>query len=157
MRDTGTVYNCLPGQHDDLAISLAMLVWAADHPHFKGFWLQPIEDRYRPRPAAAAGKPVESLCLTIQQHGAALLLTPPNQILPRGHSSLLDYLPLRLPRLATAAAWAEPAAVSRNVGVIRSQRLRFGAAAGRSRAPGIDVGLFSPVVKKDSHLRLYLQ
>jgi hypothetical protein len=31
-RDSGTVYTCAPGQHDDLGISLAMLVWAARHP-----------------------------------------------------------------------------------------------------------------------------
>jgi len=31
-RDTGTVYRCLPGHHDDLGISCAMLAWAARHP-----------------------------------------------------------------------------------------------------------------------------
>ena len=74
-------------------------------------------------------------------------LTPPNQILPRGHCPLLEYLPLRLPQHATGVSRARPA-VSRNVGVIRSQRLRFGAAVGRSRAPGTDVGLFSPCRKE---------
>src|SRR3954468_2308761 len=33
IRDSGTVYTCASGQHDDLGISLAMLVWAAGHPH----------------------------------------------------------------------------------------------------------------------------
>jgi hypothetical protein len=28
-RDTGVVYTCPPGQHDDLGISIAMLAWAA--------------------------------------------------------------------------------------------------------------------------------
>jgi hypothetical protein len=29
MRESGIVYTCLPGQHDDLGISCAMLAWAA--------------------------------------------------------------------------------------------------------------------------------
>jgi hypothetical protein len=33
MRDSGIVYSCPPGQHDDLGISCAMLAWAAQHPH----------------------------------------------------------------------------------------------------------------------------
>ena len=28
VRDTGIVYSCLPGQHDDLGMSCAMLAWA---------------------------------------------------------------------------------------------------------------------------------
>jgi hypothetical protein len=39
LRDTGIVYKCLPGQHDDLGISCAMLAWAARHPHLQG-WMQ---------------------------------------------------------------------------------------------------------------------
>ncbi len=34
-RDTGTIYTCPPGQHDDLGISCAMLAWAARHPHLQ--------------------------------------------------------------------------------------------------------------------------
>lgn len=30
-RESGTVYTCPPGQHDDLGISCAMLAWAAQH------------------------------------------------------------------------------------------------------------------------------
>jgi hypothetical protein len=33
LRDSGIVYKCPAGQHDDLGISCAMLVWAAVHPH----------------------------------------------------------------------------------------------------------------------------
>jgi len=33
MRQSGTVYTCPPGKHDDLGISCAMLAWAAHHPH----------------------------------------------------------------------------------------------------------------------------
>ena len=33
LRESGTVYTCPSGQHDDLAMSCAMLVWAARHPH----------------------------------------------------------------------------------------------------------------------------
>ena len=36
MRESGIVYKCLPGQHDDLGISCAMLNWAAHHPAFGG-------------------------------------------------------------------------------------------------------------------------
>jgi hypothetical protein len=32
------VYKCLPGQHDDLGISCAMLNWAAHHPHLE-WWM----------------------------------------------------------------------------------------------------------------------
>ena len=32
-RESGTVYTCPSGNHDDLAISCAMLAWAARHPH----------------------------------------------------------------------------------------------------------------------------
>jgi hypothetical protein len=32
-RERGMVYKCPSGQHDDLAISLAMLAWAAQHLH----------------------------------------------------------------------------------------------------------------------------
>jgi hypothetical protein len=33
MRESGLIYTCPPGQHDDLAISCAMLAWAARHRH----------------------------------------------------------------------------------------------------------------------------
>jgi hypothetical protein len=60
-------YICPDGQHDDLAMSLAMLAWAADHPDFMQLWVRPIEDQYRQRPAAAAVGPIRlgSLCLMI--------------------------------------------------------------------------------------------
>jgi Terminase large subunit, T4likevirus-type, N-terminal len=47
-RDTGTIYSCPTGMHDDLGISCAMLVWAARHPHLK-YWLRPVEAARRPR------------------------------------------------------------------------------------------------------------
>jgi len=47
-RDTGTVYSCPPGQHDDLAISCAIVNWAARHPHAPCWYNQVFEDR-RPR------------------------------------------------------------------------------------------------------------
>lgn len=47
-RDSGMVYNCPSGQHDDLAISLAMLAWAAQHLHLD-YWTRPIFDAHRPR------------------------------------------------------------------------------------------------------------
>jgi hypothetical protein len=48
LRESGLVYSCPPGQHDDLAISLAMLSWAAKHQHFDG-WARPIFDAHWPR------------------------------------------------------------------------------------------------------------
>jgi hypothetical protein len=47
-RESGIVYTCPPGQHDDLAISLAMLAWAAQHLHLEA-WTRPIFDAHRPR------------------------------------------------------------------------------------------------------------
>jgi hypothetical protein len=46
-RDTGTVYHCPEGQHDDLAISCAMLVWAAHHPHLD-YWVRSVQASRRP-------------------------------------------------------------------------------------------------------------
>ena len=40
---------CAVGQHDDLAISLAMLAWAAQHPHLKD-WMKSVEATHRPSP-----------------------------------------------------------------------------------------------------------
>jgi hypothetical protein len=47
IRESGTLYRCPPGQHDDLGISCAMLVWAARHPHLRG-WVQMTETAPRP-------------------------------------------------------------------------------------------------------------
>ena len=52
MRESGLIYSCPPGQHDDLAISCAILAWAARHPHLRE-WVR-ISERSRmirkPRP-----------------------------------------------------------------------------------------------------------
>jgi hypothetical protein len=48
MRESGIVYKCSAGQHDDLGISWAMLAWAARHPHLE-YWTRPIFDAHRPR------------------------------------------------------------------------------------------------------------
>jgi hypothetical protein len=37
IRESGIVYTCHPGHHDDLGISCAMLVWAARHQHLP-YW-----------------------------------------------------------------------------------------------------------------------
>ena len=47
-RDSGTVYNCPVGQHDDLGISCAMLAWAARHPH-----LRKLDEKFASRASAA--------------------------------------------------------------------------------------------------------
>ena len=47
-RPSGMVFKCPSGQHDDLAMSLAMLAWAAQHLHLE-CWTQPIFDAHRPR------------------------------------------------------------------------------------------------------------
>lgn len=46
-RESGIVYKCPSGHHDDLAMSLAMLAWAAQHLHFD-HWSQPIFRAHRP-------------------------------------------------------------------------------------------------------------
>jgi hypothetical protein len=48
MRQTGVVYACPPGKHDDLAISSAMLVWAGRHPHLSS-WIGALQAARRPR------------------------------------------------------------------------------------------------------------
>ena len=48
MRESGTVYTCPSGQHDDLGISCAMLVWAARHPHLSS-WMGSALAAQRPR------------------------------------------------------------------------------------------------------------
>jgi hypothetical protein len=48
MREGGIVYKCLPGQHDDLGISCAMLNWAARHPHLE-WWMGNMVAARRPR------------------------------------------------------------------------------------------------------------
>ena len=56
IRQSGMIYNCLSGRHDDLAISCAMLVWAARHPHLSAWcWaLTPQQPSIiRPAPSAA--------------------------------------------------------------------------------------------------------
>jgi hypothetical protein len=47
-RDSGVVYTCPPGQHDDLGISIAMLAWAAQHKHLD-WWVRNLEATRRPR------------------------------------------------------------------------------------------------------------
>ena len=54
-RRSGTIYSCPSGRHDDLAISCAILVWAAQHPDLE-YWARVLEPRARPskRPAMPA-------------------------------------------------------------------------------------------------------
>jgi hypothetical protein len=49
VRDTGVVYTCPPGLHDDLGISCAMLVFAARHPHLSS-WVRTGFRHRMPRP-----------------------------------------------------------------------------------------------------------
>jgi hypothetical protein len=48
MRESDIIYKCLPGKHDDLGISCAMLAWAARHPHLD-YWVRTGLPRRRPR------------------------------------------------------------------------------------------------------------
>jgi hypothetical protein len=50
IRDSGIVYSCPPGQHDDLGISCAMLVWAARHQHLKLWFSTALAARMPRRP-----------------------------------------------------------------------------------------------------------
>lgn len=45
VRQTGVVYTCPPGLHDDLGISCAMLVFAAKHPHLSSWMRTGFRDR----------------------------------------------------------------------------------------------------------------
>src|SRR5579859_3898669 len=47
-RETGTVYTCPPGLHDDLGISCAMLGWAAHHPHMNEWFGAALRARQPP-------------------------------------------------------------------------------------------------------------
>ena len=47
LRETGIIYKCAPGQHDDLGISCAMLAWAARHPHLH-LWVRDLLTPRRP-------------------------------------------------------------------------------------------------------------
>ena len=49
IRDSGIVYSCPAGQHDDLGISCAMLAWAARHPHLRE-WVRDAAPRKPSRP-----------------------------------------------------------------------------------------------------------
>jgi Terminase large subunit, T4likevirus-type, N-terminal len=55
IRQSGLIYSCPSGRHDDLAISMAMLVWAAQHPHLDR-WCWPLQPQPRTpiRPAPPA-------------------------------------------------------------------------------------------------------
>jgi hypothetical protein len=48
MRESGIIYSCPPGQHDDLGISCAMLAWAARHPHLEA-WVRTASYERKPR------------------------------------------------------------------------------------------------------------
>ena len=50
LRESGIVYKCLPGQHDDLGISCAMLAWAARHPHLSSWMHTFPRPRIYPKP-----------------------------------------------------------------------------------------------------------
>ena len=45
LRESGLVYTCASGQHDDLGMSCTMLVWAARHPHLSAW----VSTGLRPR------------------------------------------------------------------------------------------------------------
>ena len=55
LRDTGMVYKCLPGKHDDLGISCAMLAWAARHPHLNEWFQDASRTRRRWPPQQSYG------------------------------------------------------------------------------------------------------
>jgi hypothetical protein len=50
LRQSGAVYSCPAGQHDDLGISCAMLVWAAHHRHLEQ-WMRTMQRSRRPPPS----------------------------------------------------------------------------------------------------------
>lgn len=54
-RPSGTVYRCPVGLHDDLGMSVAMLVWAARHPHLPTWTRQLLRPYRRPTPRSSSG------------------------------------------------------------------------------------------------------
>jgi hypothetical protein len=55
LRESGIVYTCPPGHHDDLGISCAMLAWAARHPHLQHWFGAVLAARRPPRPQQGSG------------------------------------------------------------------------------------------------------
>ena len=55
LRESGIVYTCPPGQHDDLGISCAMLAWAARHPHLNEWVRTGLMSRRPRRPCQTFG------------------------------------------------------------------------------------------------------
>ncbi|MCG2633017.1 hypothetical protein L6654_41380 [Bradyrhizobium sp. WYCCWR 13023] len=53
-RETGFIYTCVSGRHDDLAVSMAMIAWAAGHPHTRS-WANAL-DRRAPKPRSKGGR-----------------------------------------------------------------------------------------------------
>lgn len=45
-RQSGVIYGCASGRHDDLAISCAIVIWAAQHPHLED-WCRPLQPKVR--------------------------------------------------------------------------------------------------------------
>jgi hypothetical protein len=56
-RESRMVYKTLPGHHDDLAISMCMLVWAARHPHMRYWVTTAFHERLAPPPRS---RPISS-------------------------------------------------------------------------------------------------
>jgi hypothetical protein len=56
-RDTGIIYTCPQGLHDDLGISCAMLCWAARHQDLQ-YWMRNLQNALRPPKKRAAPSPL---------------------------------------------------------------------------------------------------
>ena len=54
LRESGTVYSCPSGKHDDLGMSCAMLAWAARHPHLPR-WIDLGLPQRPPKPRPSYG------------------------------------------------------------------------------------------------------
>src|SRR4029078_8342417 len=64
VRDSGRIYRCPTGQHDDLGISCAIVGWAARHPHLE-YWKRPLQPKQpRKGPEDGWGASVEFCELT---------------------------------------------------------------------------------------------
>jgi hypothetical protein len=46
--DSGRIYKCASGRHDDLGISCAIVAWAARHPHLEA-WVRTASYERKPR------------------------------------------------------------------------------------------------------------
>ena len=103
---SGIIYRCLARHHDDLAISCAMVVWAAQHPHLPR-WCWPLEPRVARRSSSRAKFSSLDLTLVWFPVRASPMIRPAprrsiQNLLPSGRAISYGRALLLLPTCPTA-------------------------------------------------------